>query len=154
MLPQVSEAKKRKFIRFSKKRLCSAMGSFASFNYYRAFLAFFAIVCYSNCGKLLVLGGYPYSSDDLSARQAQILDKLRGDMTLLMNEEIVPNELKEPSFGEMFLRNLEVRKRARSFLSLILDRLTVIMLKASAVTFSRGSCSQPQCTRSPKLPLT
>lgn len=115
MLPQVSEAKKRKFIRFSKKQLCSAMRSFASFNYYRAFLAFFAIVCYSNCGKLLVLGGYPYSSDDLSARQAQILDKLRGDMTLLMNEEIVPNELKEPSFGEMFLRNLEVRKRAGSF---------------------------------------
>jgi hypothetical protein len=84
------------------------LSSFTSFNYCRTFLAFFAIVCYPNSGKVLVSGGYPYSSDDLSARQAQILDKLRGDMTLLMNEEIVPNELKDPSFGVMFLRNLEV----------------------------------------------
>lgn len=113
----------------------SKRSSFASFNYYRAFLAFLAIVCYSNSGNVLVSGGYPYSSDDLSARQAQILDKLRGDMTLMMNEDIVPNELKEPSFGEMFLRNLEVYKCVRNFEALILNQLSLIMLKATAVPF-------------------
>jgi hypothetical protein len=127
----------------------SNLSSFASFNYCRAFLAFFAIVCYSNSGKVLVSGGYPYSSDDLSVRQAQILDKLRGDMTLLMNEEIVPNELKEPSFGEMFLRNLEVNSRVRKHRSLIFYHAK---RECCSVTSSRVSCSQPQCTRSPKHP--
>lgn len=61
-----------------------------------------------NSNTFLVFGGYPFSSDDLSVRQSQILDKLRGDMTLLINEEIVPSELREPSFGEQFLRNVEV----------------------------------------------
>ena len=71
-------------------------------------IAFISIAIAYNSNTFLVFGGYPFSSDDLSVRQSQILDKLRGDMTLLINEEIVPSDLREPSFGEQFLRNVEV----------------------------------------------
>ena len=71
-------------------------------------IAIISIAIVYNSKTYLVFGGYPFSSDDLSVRQAQILDKLRGDMTLLINEEIVPIELKEPSYGAQFLRNVEV----------------------------------------------
>ena len=71
-------------------------------------IAIISIAIVYNPDNLLVIGGYPFSSDDLSIRQLQILDKLRGDMTLLINEEIVPDELREPFFGAQFLRNVEV----------------------------------------------
>ena len=71
-------------------------------------IAIISLAILYNSNTFLVFGGYPFSSDDLSARQSQILDKLRGDMTLLINEEIVPSELKEPFYGAQFLRNVEV----------------------------------------------
>ena len=113
---------------------------------------------------MLVSGGYPYSSDDLSARQAQILDKLRGDMTLLMNEEIVPNELKEPNFGEMFLRNLEVTMRGEKLIISITDprsrsisnaKNAMLLLLVGRVVFCHSvseAQSDPVCSkRSPRI---
>ena len=64
--------------------------------------------CSFSYRELLVTGGYPYSSDDLTSRQEQILDKLRGEMSLLINDDIVPSELKESPFGKLLLRNMEV----------------------------------------------
>lgn len=52
--------------------------------------------------------GYPYSSDDMSMRQEQLLEKLRGDMSLVVNEEIVPRELRNPTLGDFLMRNMEV----------------------------------------------
>ena len=70
-------------------------------------LLYTLIGSYSERGRL-VHAGYPYSSDDMSMRQEQLLEKLRGDMSLVVNEEIVPRELRNPTLGDFLMRNMEV----------------------------------------------
>ena len=96
----------KKFPRVAAIRYSSIM-TFLATSALQLFLIYVLIDCYFSYAKL-VYGDYPYSSDDLSLRQESILEKLRGDMSLIMNEELVPTELKSPIYGELFMRNLEV----------------------------------------------
>lgn len=75
-------------------------------------LTLITIGSYSNHGKL-VRAGYPYSTDDMSARQEFLLEKLRGDMSITVNEEILPAELLDPLLGELLMRNMQVCDESR-----------------------------------------
>ena len=57
--------------------------------------------------------GYPYSTDEMSARQEFLLEKLRGDMSITVNEEILPTELLDPLLGELLMRNMQVCDESR-----------------------------------------
>ena len=109
--------------------------------------------CSFNFKDLLVTGGYPYSSDDLTARQEQILDKLRGEMSLLLNDDIVPSELKQSSFGKLFLRNMEVNWSVHIVFFLFSKWLRAVNTLITNFYFSRVINLQRLYIRSFRRPL-
>lgn len=82
-----------------------------AFTYYRLLVTIYILLGYHSNNAFFVLGNYPFTTDDLNSRQESILERLRNDMSLAVNENNIPKELKgqEHSLHEnLQIRNLEV----------------------------------------------